>query len=292
MKKYLNILLISLFIWSLNFKAFAQTFNPDEYKVFYNFKTIKNPDQTRTFQVSYLTQNLENKQDEMPVYGAEIQFVNVLDDQETVLGTVKTDKSGIAKLVLSQDQSYLKDPDSYIRILARFAGSDLVESQEEEVLFKDLVLELMAEEIDSVKTVTINASYINNDGELVPVEEADVSIRVKGMIQNLTINDGTLEGGTYEYTFEDVIPGDKDGNLEIYAVIEENDDFANVIQMKKATFGTKFVPNVTKDNQLWSSAAPYWMYIVLTLLLVGVWINFTYTIVNLFKIKKEARKES
>ena len=43
-------------------------------------------------------------------------------------------------------------------------------------------------------------------------------------------------------------------------------------------------------NKLWSEAAPVWMYVVLTILLLGVWINYLYTIIHLFKIKKEGKE--
>ncbi len=52
------------------------------------------------------------------------------------------------------------------------------------------------------------------------------------------------------------------------------------------------LPNLRLDdsNTLWSEAAPIWMYIVLTILLVGVWANYAYTIKNLFSISKEGKE--
>ena len=44
------------------------------------------------------------------------------------------------------------------------------------------------------------------------------------------------------------------------------------------------------ENTLWSKAAPIWMYVVLTILLVGVWANYVYTVIHLFKINKEGKE--
>ncbi|MBT8300184.1 MAG: hypothetical protein KJO63_02520, partial [Maribacter sp.] len=82
-------------------------------------------------------------------------------------------------------------------------------------------------------------------------------------------------------------PGDTNGDLEVYASIEDHDEFGDVIQKKKVNWGVFNKQIKGKNNTLWSEAAPIWMYAVLTILLVGVWANYVYTIVNLLKIKKE-----
>ena len=54
-------------------------------------------------------------------------------------------------------------------------------------------------------------------------------------------------------------------------------------------WGTTLLEDPNKnDNTLWSEAAPIWMYVVLTILLVGVWANYVYTVINLVKIKKKS----
>lgn len=270
--------------------GYAQKFNPENYKTFYNFKTIKQADNSRLFEVSFITQNLEDKTDEMPVYKAEIKFLNILDDQEILLGSLPTGKDGKAQLVLKKEQKYLKNSDGFIKIVARFEDSELVEAQEEEVSFKDVFFELNLTDIDSVKTVSLKAYTLNDLGEEIPVDSTDVAFFVGGMLSKLKIEEGTIEQGTYEFEYTQDLPGDKNGNLTVFAMLEDDENYANVMQSKSAKFGTPIdVTNVTY-NQLWSNAAPIWMYVVLSILLIGVWLNFLYTILNLIKIKKEEIK--
>lgn len=268
-----------------NSKSYAQEFNVDDYKIFYNFKTVKLEDNTRLLEVSYIAQNSEDKTIELPIYGAEIAFLNILGEQEVLLGTVKTAKDGIAKMILPADFIYLSDDDGLINITAKFPGSDVLSEEIGEVIFKDINLELNVEVIDSVKTVSVNAYTINSLGEEVPVEETDIVFYVGSMLSKLKVEEGTITAGTYEFEFTTEIPGDDKGNLNIFAMIEDNEQFANVIQMKTGKFGTILEKNKVESNTLWSEAAPIWMYVVLTILLVGVWVNFIYTIIQLIKIK-------
>lgn len=271
-----------------NSKSYAQEFNVDDYKIFYNFKTVKLEDNTRLLEVSYIAQNSEDKTIELPIYGAEITFLNILEEQEVILGTVKTAKDGIAKMILPADFIYLSDDDGLINITAKFPGSDVLSEEIGEVIFKDINLELSVEVIDSVKTVSVNAYTINKLGEQVPVEETDIVFYVGSMLSKLKVEEGTITAGTYEFEFTTEIPGDDKGNLNIFAMIEDNEQFANVIQMKTGKFGTILEKNKVESNTLWSEAAPIWMYVVLTILLVGVWVNFIYTIIQLIKIKKDS----
>ena len=104
----------------------------------------------------------------------------------------------------------------------------------------------------------------------------------------MPIEEGEIENGEFEYEFPTDIPGDDDGDLTVVVSIEDHDDFGNLIQEKSVNWGIhKTVPVKKVKNTLWSESAPLWMYIVLTILLVGVWANYIYTIVNLFRIKKE-----
>jgi len=268
-------------------KSLAQGFNADNYKIFYNFKTVKQIDNKRLFEVSFVTQNAEDKLDEMPVFKAEIKFLNVLGEQEVLLGSVLTSKEGIAQLILPENQTYLKDSDGRITVRAKFEATDALEEQLEEISFKDLTLEFGITEIDSVRTISVNAYTLDNNGESIPVEAADIAFYVQGMLSKLKIEEGAIEQGVYEFEYVNQIPGDDKGNLTFYAMIEESDDFANVIQMKKAKFGTIIEKNKMDKNALWADAAPIWMYIVLSILLIGVYSNFAYSIVNLFKIRNE-----
>jgi hypothetical protein len=272
-----------------NFSSKAQETTVDDYKMSFSFKTTKKFDNTRVLEVNFIGKNREDRKDKIPVFDAEIQFFNIANGEEILLGTAKTSNEGIAQIILSEKQKYLTDEDGYINLTARFEGTDALDAEEEEILVRDLILELNLEEIDSVKTIFVKAYTIDSLGVETPVEEVDVIISIEGMLSKMKIKEGTIENGEIEFELLQNIPGDIDKNFTVYAQILDNDEFGDVIQKKTVNWGTFDKISSIEENKLWSEAAPIWMYIVLTILLVGVWANFVYTGYNLFKIRKETK---
>lgn len=262
----------------------------NDYKVSLKFTVTKQEDYTRLLVADYSAKNKKDRKDILPVYDAEIEFYNVLDDQEILLGAAKTGKDGIAKLIVPADRNYLKDNEGNIVFVARYPGNEGLDAIEEEIVYKDLILELSLKEVDSVKTVTAIAYTTDSTGVKIPVEEADINFYIGGMLSKMKIEEASLSGGEYEFELKELVPGDPEGNISIYAMIEDDDVFGNVNQMQSAKWGRILSAETKKKgNTLWSKAAPIWMYVVLTILLVGVWANYLYTIVHLFKIRRESR---
>ncbi len=269
-----------------SFNGFAQEEDASNYRMRFKFKTVKQPDNSRLLEVSFIGQNKKDRKDKVPVFDAEIKFYN----ETNLLGTAKTSKEGIAQLTVPENHDYTTDEDEYINFIAKFEGSDGLDEEEDEIQVKDLYLELNLEEIDSVKTVLVKAFTIDSLGVEIPLEEADIVISVNGMISKMKLEEGTIEDGEFEFEFPTDIPGDANGDIIVYSIISDNDDFGNIIQQKSINWGTFKTASIEEGNKLWSEAAPIWMYIVLTILLVGVWANYVYTAVNLFNIKKEGKE--
>ena len=270
----------------VNFGSYAQDTDISNYRMNFKFNTIKQPDNSRLLEVNFIGMNKKDRKDKIPVFDAEIKFYNVLNDQEVLLGSSKTSKEGVAKLVIPESQSYLIDNEGNIILKAHFEGTDALDEEEEEVTVKNIFLDLNLEVIDSVKTVSLKAYVIDSLGTKNTVEESDVLFFVEGMLSKMNINEGTINDGEYEFTFESDLPGDVDGNITIMAVIEDSDDYGNVIQKKSIDWGVIHNKFNAENNKLWSKAGPIWMYIVLSVLLIGVWANYIYTIINLYKISK------
>lgn len=279
-------LLIAI-LFSIN--SISQELDAGNYKMSFKLKTVKQADNSRLLEASFIGQNKKDRKDKVPVFDVDINFFNVFDDEEILLGKGKTSNEGIAQLTLPENQPYLSDEDGTITIVARFEGSDGLDSDEEEISFKNLFLKLNLEEIDSVKTVAVNAYTLDSLGNEYPIEEAEIKFFVGGMLSKLKINEGTISEGEYEFEMPTDIPGDIQKNLTVYAIIDDNDDFGNLIQKQDINWGVFDKQIEQEENKLWSEAAPIWMYIVLTILLVGVWANYMYTIIYLFKIKKESK---
>jgi hypothetical protein len=281
--KYSVCILIGLLV---NLGSYAQDTDISNYRMNFKFNTIKQPDNSRLLEVNFIGMNKKDRKDKIPVYDAEIKFYNVLNDDEVLLGSSKTSKEGIAELILPKDQNYLIDTEGNISLKAQFEGTEALDGEEEEITVKNIFLDLNLEVIDSVKTVSLKAYVIDSLGTKNPVEESDVLFFVEGMLSKMNINEGTISDGEYEFTFESDLPGDVDGNITIMAFIEDSDDYGNVIQKKSIDWGVIHNNFNAENNKLWSKAGPIWMYIVLSVLLIGVWANYIYTIINLYKISK------
>lgn len=288
--KIIEYVVITLTIVLLfNISSFAQEIDLNNYKVRFSLNTIKQPDNSRVLEVSFIATNKKDRKDRVPVFDADINFYNVSADEDLLLGTIKTDEEGTAKLTLTGNQTYVTDDDGYINLKAVFEGTDGLDYEDAELAIKDVFLELNLEEIDSVKTVVLNAYTLDSLKTKIPLEETDVKFAVGGFLSNLPMQEGTVEGGEFQFQFPENISGDKNGNVEVIASILDNDEFGNVIQKKNIAWGINKQITVEK-NKLWSKAAPIWMYIVLSILLLGVWANYAFTIKNLFKINREGKE--
>lgn len=281
------ILIIGFFVTA---NAQSQEVDLSNYRMRFNHKTIKQHDNSRVLEVSFIAANKKDRKDRVPVYDAEIKFYNVGDEEEILLGTSKTSDKGVARITIPETHKYLVDDEGKINLKASFDGSDGLDSEEKELSVRDLNMELELIEIDSVKKAIVKAFTIDSLGVATPIEEAEVFISVAGMLSKLRVSEGTIENGEYEFEMPTDIPGDTNGNLEVYSIIEDHDEFGDVIQMRSVNWGVFNKQIKGQNNTLWSEAAPIWMYAVLTILLVGVWANYIYTIINLLKIKKEGTK--
>ncbi len=262
---------------------------PADYEINFSFSTTKQTDNSRVFEVKFVGQNEEDRKDQIPVYGAEVVFYNMLDTTETKLGVAKTDKEGHAQILLPANFSYLTDDFGYMNFKAEFSGNDDFESQSSELAIRDVFIEMTLEVVDSVYTVTITAETLDSTKARVAMPTADVILSVGGMISRMPIAEETLEEGSIEIEFPYDIPGDKNGMIDVFFSIEESEEYGSVLLMKPIKWGSVDNKAVAKPNQLWSEAAPFWMYIVLSILLIGVWANYVYSAFNLFKIKKEGQ---
>ena len=278
-------LLFTLFFGSISL-TLAKENGPANFNISFDMTSVKQEDNTRLFKVEFSGTNKNDKKDVVSVVDAEVNFYNLLDDQEILLGKSKTNKEGVVSIVVPANHKYLKDKDGYITVVAKYEGNDVMDSQESELMFKDLFLEIEINKEDSIRTVVVNAYSMANDGEKQEIESLDIVIGVKGMLSKLVLDESTLEGGVYEYELPDDIHGNSEGMLTIFVKVDEHADFGNVIKTKTIKDIPAVNKPVTERNKLWTDAAPIWMYVVLTVLLLIVWSNYLISIINLIRINK------
>ena len=294
MRKAFNISVISLIVLLISFPldGFSQDFDLKAYRIRFNLETTKLGDSGRILKASFIGQNKKDRKDRLPVHQAEIVFLNVLEDQEKELGRALTDETGTATLHLPQGQQYLLDEEGYSEFIARFEGAGKLKKKEDDLRVRDLILEIEAEEIDSVKTVVVNAFTLDSTNQKVPQDDVDLKISVRGMLSDFTIEEGSTEDGTFEIEFPNDIPGDINGEFMLIAYVDDSDDFGSVEYTVRSDWGVfDDIPQV-KKNELWTEVAPLWMYVILTIMLVGVWAFYLYSIVKIRKIWQLGAKDT
>ena len=287
---FLTIVVVFFITGSINAQeSQQQVFDRSQYRMRFNLNTIKQNDGSRLFEVKFYAQNKKDRKERLPVYQAKIDFINILDETEELLGSAVTSDEGIAQLILPNDRSYLKSENGSIAVKALYTDQGLAD-QEDDLSFIDLILEVELAEIDDVRTGIVKAFVLDSTNTKIPTDGIDLVISVGGMLSSLPIDEGTIEEGQFEFVVPDNLPGNENGELEIYATIEDHDDFWNVEIFRTANWGAPVRESNDNNYTLWSEVAPIWMYVVLTALLLGVWANYVYTIINLLKIRREGRE--
>jgi len=285
--KYIaQLLILAGLMLSYSQDVFAQAFELSDYRVRFSLSTSKDIDNLRSLEVLYQATNKKDRKDRIPITDALIQFYATDQDSLILLGEMNTNMKGIAKFTIPASQAIYVNEDGYQILTAKFAGSDALKKQKKEVEVKDLFLTLDLSVVDSLNMVSIVAFEKDSIGDKINVDDLDIVFSVGGMLSRMPIEEGSTEDGRYEFEMPDDIPGDLNGDFKFYAFVDDHDDYGTVLQMSESDWGVFDDIQVPEKNKLWTDAAPIWMYIVLTILLVGAWANYVYAIIKLWKIKK------
>jgi hypothetical protein len=264
-----------------------EDFDMSKYKLLYKFSIEKQPDNSRILKVNFLARHKKNRKDKIPIYNAEIKFLNNGLNESVLLGKALTDKAGNAQLIIPETHQYLTDSEGYINFEGRHDKTSFLPKKSSKIQLKDIDLSMKLVEIDSIRTVLVNAYVKDSLGIPYTVDDLVIKISIGSMFSKMTIEEATLRNGQYKFKFPDDLKGQPDGSIVVYTSLEDHDDFGDVVQMEQADWGVARPIEKEKNHMLWTSAAPYWMYVVLTIMLVGVWANYGYTIYNLIKLKRE-----
>lgn len=210
------------------------------------------------------------------VENATINFYKVSDSTK-LLGSLKTDKKGIANFVLknNNENDTLGAVNTY---MAEFEGCDTLKSKESEVEFKDLVLKMELKVIDSVKTLIASATTFE-DGEEKALSEIEISFFVQRLYSLLPIAEAEFDEGECSIEFPDDLPGDPESNVIIYAKIIDSDEYGNVEQSAKIDWGLPVT--LVQDTYNPFMAGKYLTFIFISVLL---------TILIVFGVNKFIKK--
>lgn len=276
-KKSLVVLFLTVLAIHLNAQTIATTLE---------LKGIKTSEESRRYDVKLTG---ESEEGVVPVFDAKIEFFAVAEGKTELLGSAVTQKDGKATLKLEKGTRYLAGKDGVNEVKAVFAGSAKLSKSEASVKFKELNVQIVLNEKDSTNTIVVKASSPGPNGEAVPLKETNFNLYVQGLFTRLKIGECFVDGGEGTFEFPKNIPGDENGNLQIFVRLEENEVFGDVEKIEKATWGNHRSGFVEPERSLWTSGAPIWMITTLIILLAGVWSHYLYAVIQLIKIRKEGK---
>jgi len=288
MKKKLIFKILSLSLLPL-FSMHLHSQGTNKISPYVQLQYFKNTDDQRILQASL---TFSRNRMELPIPGMEISFFSGKDKKELIT-TALTDANGIAKINLGADARLSIDKDGTWIFGSVFKGNDTIDAGTSEISIKDVKLDMILSQVDSIKTITVHA-FVKEGGKDKPVSGEVVTVYVPRMFSLLPIVELTLdEQGTATGEFPSDLPGDKEGNVIIIAKFLENPAFGNVEKRETLKWGlpTEYV-GPTSHRALWTKVAPRWMIYTLTVLLIGVWGHYLFAIISLIRIKIDANRKA
>jgi hypothetical protein len=131
-------------------------------------------------------------------------------------------------------------------------------------------------------------SVINKD--TTRLKGSEELLFVKRYFGNLQLGSSTKtnDKGLAIFDFPKNLPGDKYGNVELEARI--NDDvYGEIIKVKKLKIGIPTdKPALNEKRAMWNvmSKAPIWLLLTYFSIVIGVWFTIGYIIFNIYRIKQ------
>lgn len=216
---------------------------------------------------------------------------------DSVIDSLLTDENGEASLEFGEENALEADDDRAFHITAYYKGSTSYTGAESSISIKNITMELMLSELEGTKSICVRAYELGNDGELFPVNDADVNFYVPRLFSDQLIGEGSFENGKCNIVYPEDIAGDTIGNISIIARIEEHKYYGNV-ERKLADFRWGNTQPIEEDKSLmtieitiptralWHTNAPLWMIVTLIILLTGVWSHYIYVIFQLIRMSR------
>jgi hypothetical protein len=224
---------------------------------------------------------------ETPLPGLAIQFYN----HETLLSESITNSSGTASYTIPGEYVLFSEADGSWPFAAQFAGDGAVEAASGELSITDVILGMDLAEEDGKKIVTLSASLPTPTGNM-PVVGEEISVFIPRMFSLLPVGTGTFGAdGTVEIPFPDGLPGDSIGNLTVIGRFNDHYLYGNVERREQMEWGITVVKPPEIYRSLWTTLAPTWMIVTLSIMLFGVWGHYMYVLISLFRIRKDGLKK-
>ncbi|MBN8673754.1 MAG: hypothetical protein J0L56_06445 [Chitinophagales bacterium] len=221
------------------------------------------------------------------MYGLKVNVFQVTDSAEQELGSVITDRNGLAVFSVKPEQVVM-NAEGMLHFKAVLGPVKKMESTEGEVTVKRALLTITPIKEDSLYSVQVKLVDLAT-GEETPVPEAALGVFVKRSFNPLKIGEITTdENGEGSAEIANDLPGDAKGNITLLARLDENETYGNLEAAVVQQWGVPVSDKIEdQPRALWSSHPPLWMLITFIILMLAVWGHYVVIVYELFRLRKE-----
>ncbi len=218
----------------------------------------------------------------------DLTVAEVYDNEETELGTVRTNADGKAKFVIRDFNALRADSTGVYNLIVIFGGNDTFRKGSKDVTFRDATIVTDLVQRDSLNFISARLTDTALDSALA---EVDLNVQVERLFRPWKIGKdfySTDEEGQIEVQIPEGIPG-VDGKLNLLVVLNESDEYGTVKTILEAPVGKVIVEESTFDQRtMWSprGKTPVVLLWITFSFIIVVWGIFLYLFLNLFKIVK------
>jgi hypothetical protein len=223
--------------------------------------------------------------------GVVINLSFMEDSPQGFIGSVKTNKEGIASMVLPDTIRKKLSSLSQFKFIASVTSNDQFDDELTEIFITKSRIELSLQEVDSVRTVEAKLLALR-EGQWVDVPETEVKLFVKRLYSDYPIGlDAytTNEGGLVSATYNMNLPGDPHGNLIIGAKVDDNDTYGTIATTKVIKWGVPLKADTSFSKRTLFSTrdkTPIWLLIFPNLIIASVWGFIFYLVILIRRIRK------
>lgn len=250
-------------------------------------------------QVPYLEVQTKNKVGRAFLSQANVQVTLYLNNDSEAgsrIGQVVTNEKGLAVIALPTTLAAQWKEKSNAAFFAHTDSSAAFNATHQELLMTKARLELDTANEEGIRILKARLVKYENNAQ-VPIPDVDVRLTVKRLGGYLKIGEEesytTDSTGSAQGEFNRMgLPGDALGNLEVVALVEDNDEIGTLETRIKVPWG---VPATVADNfkerSLYATGnkAPVWLMLMAYGCIAGVWTVIVYLIAKIIQIKRAAR---
>ncbi len=220
-----------------------------------------------------------------PATGLDIKVYNVLENDSLVLiGNGILDKKGTAAFNVAN--AFKNISDTYTFKVIHMASKKFKKATKS-VSISVAYIKAELKKIDKVPTIFATLTDANNK----PIEGVELKVNLQRYFAPLAVGKSgyfTDVNGSISVPITRKMPG-LNGKLNYEVVLEDSDDYGNIITVVKTNIGTQIKDLSTFDQRtMWSppTKAPLFDLIVPNLLIFGIWGYLFVLIFNLYRISK------